>query len=164
MIRMNRNLARKASPLLHLAHRLYTLRAQMGRGAGLGVRIMLIQDNQVMLVKHTYQHDWFFPGGGIKHRETPLKAAVREAYEEAGAVVRDEPALLGLYSSFANHTNLHTAVFLSTDFRLETPSDRWEIDQYGLFAFDALPAGLSPGSQRRITEFQAGKRGISTIW
>ena len=35
-----------------------------------GVRILLIKEGKIILVKHTYQDCWYIPGGGVKKRET----------------------------------------------------------------------------------------------
>jgi 8-oxo-dGTP pyrophosphatase MutT (NUDIX family) len=41
-------------------------------------------NDQVLIIKTTYQKQWSFPGGIIDAGETPLKAAVRETQEEVG--------------------------------------------------------------------------------
>ncbi|MBK8049961.1 MAG: hypothetical protein IPK16_24370 [Anaerolineales bacterium] len=38
---------------------------------GIGVRMMLVRDNSVLLVYHSYVSRWFFPGGSMKRNETP---------------------------------------------------------------------------------------------
>lgn len=155
---------RFAHPLLKFAYRVYSIRAYLGRGAGLGVRIMLIQDGQVMLVKHTYQVHWYMPGGGVKHRESPMQAAIREAYEEVGATVNGEPELLGIYSNFREGKNDHTLLFVTTHFTMGTPTDTWEIAERGFFPIDNLPAQVSPGTNRRIQEYLKGERAVARMW
>lgn len=150
--------------LLRNVFQVYSLRGTLGRGAGLGVRILLVQDDQVMLVKHTYQPWWFFPGGAINHRESPMQAAVREAREEVGAIVQGDPEFLGMYSNFSENKNDHSALFATTKFTLSEPSDAWEIEERGFFPLRSLPAGHYPGMERRVAEYLAGMRGLAKAW
>ena len=62
-----------------LAYRIYRLHWRVTRPLVLGVRLILIQDGQVLLVKHTYQPFWYFPGGLVQRGETLAQAAMREA-------------------------------------------------------------------------------------
>ncbi len=117
----------------------------------LGVRVILVHDGQVLLVRHTYRPGWFFPGGGIKRRETLENAARREALEEAGATIR-ALHLLGIYSSFTESKSDHVAVYTSTDFEITGHHDD-EIAAVQWFPVDALPNDFSPGSRRRLEEF-----------
>jgi 8-oxo-dGTP diphosphatase len=50
-----------------------------------GVKCLVTDRDRVLLVRHTYgRRDWDVPGGSIKRRESPLKAAHREMSEELG--------------------------------------------------------------------------------
>ncbi len=122
----------------------------------LGARVMLIRDELVLLVEHTYQPGvWYLPGGGVDKGETLDEAARREALEEAGAIVRDLE-LLGMYSSFGQSKSDHVAIFVSRDFDHEAPPPNDEIARLEWFPLDALPEGLSPGTARRFEEMKAG--------
>ncbi|MCP5096209.1 MAG: hypothetical protein GY943_11705 [Chloroflexi bacterium] len=35
-----------------------------------GVKLMLIQENKIILVRHSYQKGWYLPGGALKRGET----------------------------------------------------------------------------------------------
>ena len=48
----------------------------------LGVRLLLIRDNKVLLVKHTYLQELYLPGGGVKNNECFEEAIRREIKEE----------------------------------------------------------------------------------
>ena len=48
---------------------------------------VIIEKGNVLLVKHDDKF-WKFPGGAMKHNETPEKCAVREAKEELGIKVK----------------------------------------------------------------------------
>ena len=54
-----------------------------------GVRLLMIQENQVLLVKHVYEDQWYLPGGLVEKGETQDEAVRREALEEAGATLGD---------------------------------------------------------------------------
>lgn len=141
---------------LRLAYWLYRLPWRITRPFIVGVRIILIQDENVLLVRHTYQQHWYFPGGGVKRGETLLDAAQREAAEEAGVVLLETPRLLGMYTSFFESKNDHIAVFVSTNFQIGKATDRWEIDACQLFPVVDLPADLSPACARRLQEYATG--------
>ena len=136
--------------LLYLLHRLYLF---FVRPTTLGVRVMMIRDGQVVLVRQTYVAGWFMPGGGIKRGETFEQAARREVTEEVGGELHDL-SLLGAYSNFVEWKSDHNIVFLSTDFTFSGRSDR-EIAEVRLFPLDALPDGLWPGHRLRLDEYRA---------
>lgn len=109
------------------------------RPVSFGVRIILMQDGEVLLVRHTYSPGWHFPGGYINRGETPLEAAAREAREEAGAELLEPPALVGIYSTFGHGNSDHVAVYVCRKFRQKRATDRWEIAERKRFSLDALP-------------------------
>ncbi len=150
--------------LLRIAYALYGLKWWLLRPITLGVRLMLVQDGCVLLICHSYQDFWMFPGGGVKRGESLRAAALREAREEVGAVILDEPWLQGIYTNFQGGKSDHVALFVSEEWRLEQPSDRWEIEARALFALDALPATPSGTLQVRAWEYQAGLRGLNKVW
>ena len=137
--------------LLYLGFRLYCF---IFRPRGIGVRVMLIQDGKVLLVRQTYMPGWFMPGGGVKRGETLEDAVRREAQEEVGAKMGDL-SLLGAYSHFGEHKSDHNALFLCTDFSLNGKQDH-EIAEMRFFPLDALPDGLMEGHRRRLEEYRTG--------
>jgi predicted DNA-binding helix-hairpin-helix protein len=114
--------------LLKLAYRLMRVYWFVFRPVTLGVRILLVRDSQVLLVRHSYQDAWFLPGGGVKRGEN-----------------------LDEYKSD------HIAMFLSNDFRTKREGD-FEIEKVSFFPLKQLPEDISPGSRRRIEEYIAGER------
>ena len=134
-----------------LAHRLLKAYWFVVRPLNMGVKLMLIQDETILLVKHTYQPGWFLPGGGVKRGEMIEQAAYREAAEEVGATL-DHLQFFGLYTGFQQYKSDHIAVFLSNKFSVAGPQD-YEIEAYHFFALDNLPPDTSPACQRRITEY-----------
>jgi 8-oxo-dGTP diphosphatase len=58
------------------------------------VRVIIINENKVLLVKNSFGPGVFqFPGGGIKFKESVKSAAVREVHEELGVTITN-PRLL----------------------------------------------------------------------
>lgn len=128
------------------------LRYQITRPVTVGVRLLLIHDDKVLLVKHTYQRHWYLPGGGVQRDETLEDAARREACEEIGAIL-GALRLFGVYSNFYEAKSDHVIVFVGEPVTLDGKANR-EIERFAWFALDALPDDTSPGSRRRITEYQ----------
>ena len=120
----------------------------------IGVRIMLIHDDEVLLVKHSYMDEWYLPGGGAKKKETLDQTARREAYEEVGASLGNLE-LLGIYTNFLELRTDHIAIFLCKDFILEDKKD-WEIEAIKFFPLNNLPKDIAPGIHRRIEDYLNG--------
>jgi 8-oxo-dGTP pyrophosphatase MutT (NUDIX family) len=154
------------------SHRLALAMAHLGYDAlratvwpiGVGARVMLVKDNSVLLVYHSYLDNWHFPGGGMKRGETLLDAARREAYEEAGVVITGEMRLLGLFAGFTRGRSDHTAVFAAEEFALQKPTDRWEIVGRAFFALDALPPNLTRGYRKMIAHYRQGAPPVVGKW
>jgi 8-oxo-dGTP pyrophosphatase MutT (NUDIX family) len=54
------------------------------------VRIIILVDNQVLLVKNWFGPDsWQTPGGGMKFDESVIETATRETQEEFGTVLQE---------------------------------------------------------------------------
>jgi 8-oxo-dGTP pyrophosphatase MutT (NUDIX family) len=141
----------------------YKARWAVTRPITLGVRLMLVKDDQILLVKTTYQEGWYFPGGGVKRNETLEQAARREAKEEIGAQL-GRLELLGIFALFADFKSDHIALFKCNDFSYTGKHD-FEIEQISLFPLDRLPAGMAAGHQRRIEEYLIEKtEGNYGLW
>lgn len=115
----------------------------------------MIQDNKVTLVRQTYMHGWFMPGGGLKRGETLEQAARREALEETGAEL-GEIKLMGAYTSFKEWKTDHVVLFVCHNFNIIGKPDK-EIAEIQTFALDALPKDLWPGHIYRLEEYKMGK-------
>lgn len=121
------------------------------RPVTLGVRVMMIKDGNVLLVRHTYIPGWAFPGGAVNRGETLDMAARREAREETGAELHSL-SLVGAYTNFKEWKSDHNVLFLSTDFTLGGKSDN-EIAELRMFPLDDLPEGTWAGHRARLAEF-----------
>ncbi len=120
-----------------------------------GVRVMMIRNGEVLLVRHTYIEGWYMPGGAVDRGETLDAAARREACEETGADLHDLH-LVGAYTNFKEWKSDHNILFVSTDFTLSGKPDH-EIAEMRFFPLRALPEDLYSGHRRRIEEYLAGK-------
>ena len=137
--------------LLHFLYKIYKIIFFFTRPVIIGVRVMLIRDGQILLVKHSYQDGWLIPGGGIKRKETEEQAARRECREEIGAEV-SKMELVGVFTNFSEFKNDHIVLFKSDDFTIYPKADI-EIEHAEFFKMNDLPADMMPGSQRRIEDY-----------
>lgn len=119
----------------------------------LGARAIVInQNNQVLLVKHTYQPHWYIPGGGVKKGESTKAALLRELKEEVGLTTLEEPKLFGIYHHLYLKVNDYPVVYVVKKFSL-TEVYSSEIEDTGWFDYIALPEMTSPGTRRRLNEY-----------
>lgn len=93
-----------------LAYRIIRTYWWMRRPVILGVRVLVTDSDEVLLVKHSYREGWFLPGGTPEAGESLPDTARRETQEETGVLI-DDLALLGIYSSVAGPESDHVAVF-----------------------------------------------------
>ena len=141
-------------PLPRLLYKINKLRWHVTRPTTVGVRLILVRDGTVLLVMHTYQRDWYLPGGAVRRGEALEEAARREACEEIGADM-GHLHLHSVYSNSCEHKSDHVVVFSCDDFSLTGETDR-EIESFRFSEFDNLPTRVSPGSMRRIREHMDG--------
>ena len=139
---------------LNLLYNIYVRVIGIIKPISLGVRVLLIQDDKVLMVRHTYQDEWFLVGGGVKRGETLAEAARREAMEEAGATLGNLE-LFGIYTNLFFFRTDHIAVFLCDDFTYTSKND-WEIESIELFPLDALPENTASGIRHRIEDYLNG--------
>lgn len=119
----------------------------------LGARaIVLNSDNQILLVKHTYQPHWYIPGGGVKKGESVKNAMLRELQEEVGLTIIGEPELFGIYY----HTYLgvpdYPVIYVVKNYSLADVNSS-EIEKIDWFDYASLPEMVSPGTKRRLNEY-----------
>ena len=81
-----------------LAFRLLSVGALVRPPRGQGAKALLVCDDAVLLVRHTYgPRRWELPGGGVKRGEDPLTALRRELHEELGLEVTTATAIAAQY-------------------------------------------------------------------
>lgn len=130
-----------------------------------GVRVILVRDGRVVLVRHWLSQDvWTLPGGGIDKGEHPSDAGKREVWEEVGYKVNSFDGQLGIYRGRMGEKD-SVIVLYTEDFE---GGMKWlpnlEIMERGLFDLDNLPPNLSPANRRRLIAFKNGVRKQKGRW
>lgn len=118
----------------------------------IGVRMLLIHDGKVLLVKHTYQPGWYTIGGGVDKGETPRQAMERELKEEAGATITSPLELFSVYYSQNEKRDDYVIFYIGNGCTQEGVTSP-EIAEKQWFPLDELPEDISPATQRRINEY-----------
>jgi ADP-ribose pyrophosphatase YjhB (NUDIX family) len=137
--------------ILYLGFKIYCF---LFRPIRMGVRVMMIQNDKVFLIRHTYLSGWFLPGGGLKRGETLEQGARREACEETGAELK-EVKLIGVFTNFMQWKTDHTSVFLCNDFRITGKSDG-EIAEMRAFPLNDLPANMYSVHRGLLEKYKTG--------
>ena len=122
-----------------------------------GVRIILVHNNKVALVRHWYQPLWVFPGGGIKKHEIPEQAAIRELKEELGITINQLDYLLGVYSN--NKQGKKDTVYcfvvqLDKSISFKRYIYNIEISDSDWFDIENLPQDVSRATLLRLAEYK----------
>lgn len=151
---MLRYLNVKKPEMIKILHKTASTFWKIVKPVTVGVRILLLKNDEILLVKHTYSESWFLPGGGLKKGETFQQGIERELKEELEITVT-ELELHGVYNNFFEGKNDSIIVFLSENFSEPTKKDR-EIEHFGYFKLNDLPPKTSPGTKNRIAEFLNG--------
>ena len=152
---------RRFEPLLRRIFHAYFL---VVRGMTLGVRaVVLDADNKVFLVKHSYVHGWYLPGGGVEVGESFLEALRRELEEEGRIELAGEPVLHGIFHNSHVSPRDHVAVYVVRNYRQDRlPEPNREIVACGFFDPADLPEEATPGTRLRIAEVLDGKPATAT--
>lgn len=141
--------------LFPLLYRVQRLRWRLLRPVTLGVRVMLVRDGEVLLVRHTYLPGWYFPGGGVNRGESPEEAVRREAKEEVAATLNDL-VLIGVFHNQQEHKSDHVILFRCDDFTLDGNAHSPEIAEAEFHPVGEPPEGTNPGTRRCIEHLRQG--------
>ena len=153
---------RKAARLLSWGLHTYW---RFSRGMTLGVRaVVLDQQSQVFLIRHTYVPGWHLPGGGVETGETAVDALGRELREEACIAIDEPPTLAGVFFNRKMSRRDHVLVYVIRRFTvLEVKQPDREIAEAGFFPVHRLPEDTSPATRRRLNEIVTGSP-MPTTW
>jgi ADP-ribose pyrophosphatase YjhB (NUDIX family) len=132
---------RAIAPLLWFG---YQAAHRLARHEQLGVKVLLVRDGQVLLVRQTYRRGWYIPGGGVKRGEPYDEAVRREAREELGASLLDLE-----FIGEESRAGERIVLFASRSFTF-APVACWEIAEAGYFPIDRLPPDTGGRDRRRI--------------
>ena len=127
----------------------------------IGVRAVLLDaEDRIALVRHTYIEGWYLPGGGVKKGEAVVDALHRELAEEVAIEAATAERVLGVYHSRREGKDDHVIVYVVRAMAdTLRGADALEVAGAGWFDPDALPAGTTPATLRRIEEWRAGATG-----
>lgn len=130
----------------------------------IGVRAVLLDaGGRIALVRHTYIDGWYLPGGGVKKGEGIADALTRELAEEVAVTDATVDRVLGVYHNRREGKDDHVVVYvLHAGVGTLRRGDTLEVAEVGWFAVDALPAGTTPATLRRIAEYRRGELGSGT--
>ena len=130
----------------------------------LGVKLLLINNGKVLLVEHSYTKGYHLPGGGVKTGEMFDLALKREIFEELGLGINNLE-LFGVYQNTKVGKIDTIITFISTKpMDLNKAKLSNEISRAGFYSLDNLPANISPGSYKRIQEYQSKNFPITKEW
>lgn len=124
--------------------------------------MLLINEGKILLVKHTYQPDWYTIGGGVESGETPRQAMERELKEEVGATLTTPLELFSVYYSRNEKRDDYIIFYIGHGCTQEVMTSP-EISEQRWFPINDLPQDLSPATRRRIQEY-FDKVEISEKW
>lgn len=125
-------------------------------GKSVGARAVVLHENgQVLLIRHTYKNGWHTIGGGVDRGETACQAVIRELREEAGIYVTAPPELFGLYYHPWLGIDDHVALYVVRAFE-EKPFSSPEIAEARWCDPDNLPPGTNRPTRERLAEILQG--------
>jgi len=159
--------SRKIKVIPKLMHFFFNLKMRLIYLVGgriVGARALIIKDQQVLLIQHTYNDlGWQTVGGGVNKNETAAQAICREVEEEVGLKVEGKPKLFAVYYSNYHRRDDHIIFYIIDAFSIVKRPPSPEIEEMKWFDLQNLPENVSPATKRRIDEF-LGSLEISDRW
>ena len=138
--------------------------SRMSRGMTLGVRGVAVDEaGRVLLVKHTYLHGWWLPGGGVERGQSCEDALIREMHEEAGDIVEGRPTLISVHANERHFRGDHVLVCRIDRFTLTDRTSHGEIAEVGWFDPEALPDDTHRATRGRLAEVMGGVD-VNPVW
>jgi len=118
----------------------------------IGLVYFVEKDDQILLVKHSYQDRWGLPGGWLNKRETLEQSATRELQEELGTGLSDFEILTIRKVPNAQIIDVAVRGRISGDAVKTTDA---EIESFRFFPRDALPEDLIRTHKPFVKEYLA---------
>jgi len=143
---------------------LFFAHARASRGMTLGVRGVAVDgEGRVLLVKHTYLHGWWLPGGGVERGQSCEEALIREMREEAGVIVQGRPTLVSVHANERHFRGDHVLVYRIDRFSMTERTAHGEIAEVGWFDPAALPEDVHRATRDRLAEVFGGVE-VNPVW
>jgi len=128
----------------------------------LGVNVAIIQEGKILLTKRHDFEVWCLPGGEVDDGESLAQAAIREAREETGLIVKLE-RLVGIHSRPQwLSVGGHIVVFAAKITGGELVSQPSEVLEARFFSADELPAEMMLGASQQAMDALKGVTGA--VW
>ena len=121
----------------------------------LAARAILVKNNKILLIKHSYIPEWHMVGGSIDKGETPVQALKRELLEELNIECLQEPKIFGVYYNNNKNGNDYKMIYVVEKWRQskQIASHSSEILESRMFDPKKLPEDISPPTLRRMQEY-----------
>lgn len=120
-----------------------------------GARALVVKNDEVLLVRHTYQKGWATIGGTVDKGESPREALVRELLEEVGVIVLEKPDLFGIYHNKNERRDDYVAFYIVREFEMQKTAYSPEIAEKKWFPLSDLPPDITPSTLKRVEEYLA---------
>ena len=122
-------------------------------------KVMLLHEEQLLLIKHTYgRENWSLPGGGSKSNEAPEETAAREVLEELSITLTTSELIpLGSLVSRKAYKYDHVSMYVAKVNNKGVNPDPFEIKEVRWFALDALPINLSDTATSALNHYEQNK-------
>lgn len=127
-----------------------------------GARALVVNNDKVLLIKHTYQKGWYTIGGAVEKKESMRDALFRELLEEVSLTPLEEPELFGVYHSNSEKRDDYVAFYIVKKFEMKEVISP-EVHEKRWFSLYDLPLDMTPATKRRIEEF-LDQRQKSDTW
>ena len=149
--------------MIGVFYKIKTLLLSLCNYKTIGVRALVVKNNKVLLIRHTYMDGWYTIGGGVDANESPIEAISREIKEEAGITITAKPKLFNIYHNKIQKRDDYVIFYVVTEFTENNSIDSIEIAEKKWFPLSKLPENVSISTTRRIKEY-LGELEVSNAW